>query len=380
MKLHVRGSKGILPVLALVAQGALAQSGGAAAGAVQPAKAMIIVRDSTGGRRGFIITPLIDSLVKRLDVVPLGSAEFVATNAALETAITAQMRPGDVSGSYHVEVVAPRAVMGLPMDVVPQGRLGFTADGIKRAWYGPGGNYLQYFEYPSVIAIETNSPASKSGVKTGDLLLAYDGLDVTKNPINMTQLLMPGREVVVKLRRDGDTRDVQMTVEKAPPDLLAERRREAFTNGMEQRRLVEAQAGAMARATSPTPSAKASVAAGMIGPYRDAPVAAMTLAPSVNGALGAAMTELDASFAVAIKGADGKRGVVVTKVPVGSLADRTGLRNGDVILRVGASDVATLSQLRVRLLDADQSGPEKVKLVILRGGKTQDITYYTRER
>jgi membrane-associated protease RseP (regulator of RpoE activity) len=370
----VKGSTGMIAALALLAHGARAQ-GGAAAGSIQPSRVMISTRDS--GRVRFMITPQIDSLIQRLNSLPVSSAEYFATEAAFDAAITAQMRSSNLS-AFRVEIATPRAAIGQPMDVVPLGRLGFTADGMKRGWYGRNGNYLQYFEYPTVIAIESNSPASRSGVKSGDMLVAYDGLDVTKNPINMTQLLVPGRDVVVKLRRDGDVRDVQMTVEKAPADLIAERRREAFGEAMDQRRQVATQAIAAARGSFPTPTPRAPVAPGTALIYREMAVGAATMAPAVNGVLGAAMTELDPGLATAINGAEGKHGVLVTRVPVGSLADRTGIRSGDVILAVDASEVSTVAHFRARIAQAEQNGQEKLKFGILRGGKLVEITYFTR--
>jgi S1-C subfamily serine protease len=280
---------------------------------------------------------------------------------------------------FEISVTTPRAAMRTKVDLIPRGTLGFTADGFNRRFYSAAGDHLQYFEYPTVVAIESNSPAARAGVRSGDLVVAYDGLDVKSNWINMTQLLTPGRELTVKLRREGDTRDVVMSVEKAPERLMAERRAHA---AMEERRVVEVQAMAGGRAPTPAAIARTPVAAGGVGGgYREVSgVAAATMAPSMNGVLGAAMTEVDADLAKVVRGMDGKRGVLVTRVPTGSLADRTGLRGGDVILRVDGSDVATVSQFRVRIMLAEQSDQEKVKLTILRDEKTQEITYFTRER
>ena len=366
---------------ALLASGAHAQ--GAAAGA-QPSKVMIATKDSAGGvRRMYVITPLIDSLVRRLNVLPMGSAEFIATNNALQAAINDLPRPGGtVGGTFQVEISAPRMAVRTAVDVVPRGTLGFTADGYNRRFTNATGDYLQYFEYPTVVAIEANSPASRAGVKVGDLVVAYNGDDVRANWINMTQLLTPGRDISVKLRREGDLRDVTMEVAKAPADLMADRRASA---AMDERRMVESQAvmAAAAAGRAPTPPgaiARAPVAAGGFGgSLREVPVAA-TIAPGMNGVFGAAMTDVDADLAKVLRGMDGRRGVLVTRVPNGSLADRTGLRSGDVILRVDASDVSTVSQFRVRLSLAEQSGQEKVKLTILRDEKTQEILYYTRDR
>jgi serine protease Do len=366
-----------LAAAGLPIQGARAQA--AVAGA--QAKVMVIAKDTSGRmNRVVLITPVIDSLVKRLNGLPIGSAEFVATNAALQEAF--RDLPLPQGGTFEISISTPRAVMRTPVDVVPRGTLGFTADGYNRSFFGAGGNFLQYFEYPTVVAIEPNSPASRAGVRAGDLVVAYNGDDVKANWINMTQLLTPGREITVKLRHDGDTRDVVMSVEKAPPSLIADRRASA---SMEEKRMVEAQAVAAAAARAPSPPitiTRTPVAAGTVvgRALRDMPAGAATMAPAMNGVLGAAMTDVDPDLARVVRGMNGKRGVLVTRVPSGSVADRTGLRSGDVILRVDASDVATVSQFRVRMMLAEQSGQEKVKLTILRDEKTQEITYFTRER
>jgi membrane-associated protease RseP (regulator of RpoE activity) len=363
---------------ALLASGARAQ---AAAGGAQPSKLMIATKDTTGrvNRVDFVITPLIDSLVRRLNVLPLGSPEFLATNRALQAAINDLPRPaGGVVGTFQVEIAGPRMAVRTPVDVVPRGTLGFTADGYNRHYINPTGDYLQYFEYPTVVAIEANSPASRAGVKVGDLLIAYNGDDVRSNWINMTQLLTPGRDIAVKLRREGDLRDVTMEVDKAPANLLADRRAAV---AMDERRAVEVMAAAGSRAPSaPVAIARTPVAAGAVGgSLRDAPVGASTMAPAMmNGVLGAAMTDVDADLAKVVRGMDGKRGVLITRVPAGSPADRTGLRSGDVILRVDASDVATVAAFRVRIMLAEQSRQERVKLTILRDEKTQEIIYFTR--
>jgi membrane-associated protease RseP (regulator of RpoE activity) len=363
---------------ALPAHGARAQ---ATAGSAQPTKVMVMTKDTSGRtNRVVLITPLIDSLVKRLNDLPIGSAEFNSTNAALQAAF--RELPLPPGGTFEIAVTGPRAVMRTAVDVVPRGTLGFTADGFNRRFVNAGGDYLQYFEYPTVVSIEGNSPASRAGVRVGDRVIAYNGDDVKTNWINMTQLLTPGRDITVKLRHDGDTRDVVMSVEKAPPALIADRRAYA---SMEERRVVETQAVVAAAGRAPTPPvaiARTPVAAGTVvgTQLRELPPGAATIAPAMNGVLGAAMTDIDPDLAKVVRGMDGKRGVLITRVPSGSVADRTGLRSGDVILRVDASEVATVSQFRVRMMLAEQSGQEKVKLTILRGEKTQEITYFTRER
>src|SRR4051812_30645093 len=98
--------------LALLASAARAQ-GGVAAGSTQSARVMIVAKDTTS-----LKLFVIDSLAKRLNGLPVGSAEFVAANAALEAALKELPRPAGASSGYRFEITAPRAmVRATPMDV-----------------------------------------------------------------------------------------------------------------------------------------------------------------------------------------------------------------------------------------------------------------------
>jgi S1-C subfamily serine protease len=78
------------------------------------------------------------------------------------------------------------------------------------------------------------------------------------------------------------------------------------------------------------------------------------------------LTARDASELNLPRGVGGA--VVVNVVPTGAAA-RAGLRPGDVILKVGTTDVRSLSQTSTAL-DAVPSG-EMTRLVIWRGGSEQ---------
>jgi hypothetical protein len=377
-----------LAAVALLAPGApaLAQQVGGA----QPAKVMVTARDSSRRETEVLImrqtSARIDSLVKRLNGLALGSAEYVATEDTLRAAFRELPHPTTATaatGGKYTIVATPRATLKYTvLDIVPSGWFGFQADGINRRWDEPTGSYVQYFEYPTVVSIEASSPALRAGMRTGDALIAYDGLDLRRNPINLTRLLTPGREVMVKLRRDGEAKDVLIAVDKAPPSLMAERRQSAaaemvtttalrgtlIVDSLERRMIEERVAVGRALATATSTTSPQAVRG-----TRPPAVAAATLAPS--GVLGAAMTDVDVDLAKAIVGMDGKRGVLVTVVRPGSPAERTGLKSGDVILRVGANEVWSTAHLRARLQQAEMDGVEKVRLTVLRAGKTTDLLY-----
>jgi membrane-associated protease RseP (regulator of RpoE activity) len=378
---------------ALLAAADIAVAQGVSAGAM-PTKATIVVRgDSTRRAEEVNVVRLsarIDSLARRLNELPLNSPEYFSTYDSLQTAMQSLPRPTAFarSGTYSIQL-APTRLRTTVMDIIPQGWFGFQADGIARKSDEPTGQWVQYAEYPTVVSVEGNSPASRSGVAVGDLLLAFNGNDLRRTPVNFTRLLTPGTEVGIRLRRDGEAKDLTITVEKAPAALMVERRAQANAQAMAEGGRVVMLVDSADKRTAEMRS-NAVVAAGARGggggsmiartiPGR--PVAAqgiVSVTPMAVGVLGAAMSAVDASLAESIVGLKGKRGVFVERVPDGSLADRIGLRRGDVILRVEKSDVASTNQLRVWLQQAEIDHREKIRLQVLRAGKTQELTYIPR--
>jgi S1-C subfamily serine protease len=260
-------------------------------------------------------------------------------------------------------------------DATPRGWLGFTADGVQRNWMEADGLYVQHLEYPTVVEVDPDSPAAKVGVKFGDVLLAYDGADLRRNTINLTRLLAPGRTVSVKLRRDGESKDFSIVVEKAPPTLLAERRAAAVGRILVpsrtpmadtlERRLVEAQASvAMAGARGGGGALRAT----------RAPSAMVGAMP--RGYLGAAMTDLDPAALAFVSGDKATNGVFVSAVPSGSPAARMGLLGGDLIVGIGDVPVLSMGQLYREL--ASRGADRVTQFSVLRKGKIEKLTYEPR--
>jgi hypothetical protein len=374
----------VVAVGVMFAGGAGAQ---VAAGASQPSMVIVTTKDTALMGR----IRAIDSLMQKQRNLPIGSPEFAAIDSTLRLIFREMPRPpAVVNGQFQISVAKPKAALGAsPMDALPRGTLGFTASGVNQVWYTPGGVWVRYFEYPTVVTLEENSPASRAGVRFGDSLVAYNGLDVRAQAINVTSLLTPGREVSVRLHRDGDAREITVPVEKASDRLMIERRadaaRELSLESAERRtfetqgRMLVEERAAMAATRVPYPQGgnPPAAAAGTFvpSPQGGGRVSRATVAPAASGVLGAAMVNVDKDLASSIKGMDGKQGVYVTFVPQGSLADRAlGLRGGDVILRVESSEVENVGQLRVRLQAAEQTS-DRIKVFVMRAGKRHELTY-----
>lgn len=68
--------------------------------------------------------------------------------------------------------------------------------------------------YPVIVSVRPGSPADSAGLMVGDTLVAYDGVDITRNRV----LLAPpaGTQVIVRYRRGGNEREVIMTSTPVP--------------------------------------------------------------------------------------------------------------------------------------------------------------------
>ena len=68
-----------------------------------------------------------------------------------------------------------------------------------------------------------------------------------------------------------------------------------------------------------------------------------------------------------------QRGVLVTSAAVGSLAYGSGLRDGDVIVRVAGEPVRTVAELRERVQMAVDDGESAVELDCVREKKARKV-------
>jgi serine protease Do len=173
-----------------------------------------------------------------------------------------------------------------------------------------------------VAGVRADSPAAKVGIKTGDVIVEYDGQAVSQ-PHELSERIAAtpvGKTVTVKVLRDGQ----EMTLSPT-------------TMGMEARPERGERAPGRGRAEEPQ-----------------------------TGKFGLALHPLTPEIAQRV-GTTEKQGLVVQAVRKGSPADQAGLRRGDVITEVNRRPLANVDELRAAL---EQSTPDKpaVLLIHRRGG------------
>jgi hypothetical protein len=258
-----------------------------------------------------------------------------------------------------------------PRPVVASGWIGIVVSGAPTVLrLQRDETMLRYLTYPEIVSVDPSSPAQRAGLAPGDTLLAYDGRDVRASEISMTRLLRPRATVRVRVRRDGRVRELPVVVADAPTRIKLRRTDE----------LRDAQEPWGARGgpvVAPFPEPPAAPRGPMSLPARaaGAPVPAMAPFPPAfelaNGVAGAQLVTVSEGLRRSL----GLRsGVLVTSVPVGSPAGESGLREGDVIVRVGSQAVRSVLEVRQLVARAAEEGGRAVPLDVVREKQRRTVT------
>ena len=173
-----------------------------------------------------------------------------------------------------------------------------------------------------VSSVEAGGPADKAGIQPGDIILKYNGHDVstaTDLP-RMVGDTKPGTKATITVWRKGESRDLPITIAEMQPDKVAK---------------TEAKK---------TPAPKA----------------------SASNTLGIAVSDIPADQKKALKLTNG---VMVDAVE--GPAARAGFQKGDIILRIGDTDITSAKQFDAVAQNVDPS--KMVAVLVRRGDNTQFV-------
>lgn len=259
---------------------------------------------------------------------------------------------------------------------IPRGWIGIVAQGpALEPRVEDGQLIVRYFSYPVIVSVDPSSPAQRAGIVPSDTLIAYNGRDVRDNDISLTRLLRPASRINVRVLRDGKLREIPVTVAAAPTRIVQRRASE----GPMSPEWVISGVPPMApfpRSPAPPPSGVRGGSArsgGMAQPGSGT----VTTSPGVNfvfttnGILGAEMSTLTEGLAQAV---GVSAGVLVTRAPEGLPANESGLRDGDVIVKLDGRPVASVSQLRALVQSVSNNGERSADAEIVRNRRSQKIS------
>jgi serine protease Do len=171
-----------------------------------------------------------------------------------------------------------------------------------------------------VSDVTPDGPASKAGLKRGDIITAIDGVKTneTTQLRNLVSMAGKGKKVRVDLRRDGKDRSVDVTLGELPAD----------------------------RGSAPGASEPQAEGDGLFA--------------------GITVQELDAAARGRLRAPPHVEGVWVSQVEPGSRAASLGLRSGDIIIEVNRIETPTVESFRKAAKGTDK----RALLLVYRDGVT----------
>ena len=302
-------------------------------------------RRLTGSERA-AASKAIDRTIRELEAAYAESMRENTVAAGQREAIVQRTRTPSAQafGYSYIEAVRTR------------GYLGVTFDGAMAEAAPPNPDrIIRFFQYPRIALVEGNSPAERAGVLVGDTVLALNGDDLREREFSFAKLLVPNAIVTLRVQRAGSARDVKVKVGETP---------EYYARRIEARE--------MPAQLAPAPGVSGQVR--VYGEQSPLPTRSSAGAPpvlvfSTQSVMGARFETVTEGLGKAL---GVKSGVLVIRSGPGTPAYRSGLRDGDVVVRVGNDDVATVSQFLNALNRYEQDG--EARLLFVRDGKRQDLT------
>jgi serine protease Do len=177
--------------------------------------------------------------------------------------------------------------------------------------------------------VDKTGPAARSGLQMGDVIVEVEGKPIEDSRALHLQVsaMAPGAKVHLRFLRDGQTRDVTVTLAEVP---AKETKAAPAPSSMEK------------------PSAR----------------------EKAQDRLGVAVMELTPEIAQQLKLPSHVKGIVVAGVESGSVADEAGLQPGDVIEQANRKPVRTVADFQSRLANGDSNS---LLLLVNRDGHTRYI-------
>jgi C-terminal processing protease CtpA/Prc len=186
-----------------------------------------------------------------------------------------------------------------------------------------------------VSDVTTNSPADDAGIKTGDVIVEFDGTKVYDNDdlVSEVRRTKPGTEVQIGVNRNGQKQNLKATIGRLP------RERRTYS-------------------------------------FNVPPIPRMRIAPRFSWSnssvsYGLTIEELNRQLGEYF-GAPNGRGLLVKSVERGSEAEKSGFKAGDVIVKVGndaVDDVGEFMEILREYKDGD-----KATIEVVRKGSTQKLS------
>ena len=293
--------------------------------------------------------------------VPAAAAALAALLAAAFVHAPLQAQEGQEGGEEDVRREEVRVVRaGVPG--AEGGWLGIRVEDLDAESADEAG--LDTPRGARITGVREESPAAGAGLEEGDVVVRFAGEEVRSvaHLVRLVRETPPGREVAVRVLRDGDGRDLSLEV-GGRPGMRVHVRGAPGWRGMDGERMkrlhermerVREHMGEMSDSLERVAPRVREFMVHAGGP------------PRLGVRMQALTDQLAEHFGVGDRG-----GVLVASVREGSAAAGAGLEAGDVIVRFGDADVEDPADL-ARAVHEAEAGPVSVTLV--RDGDERTLT------
>jgi predicted metalloprotease with PDZ domain len=316
----------------------------------------------------------LDRIITQYRVRSVRLAQLAAENQA-RSFVQVQVGP-ITSAAAAASNMANALTESIAREATPRGWIGIVLSGAAtEARVERGEMILHYFSYPVIASVDPSSPAQRAGLAPNDTLLAYNGRDVRDADISMTRLLRPNAKVVVRVRRDARVREFPVIVAETPARIRQRRDDEMHDTRTTWALTGPPSAPVFPRAPTPPPAMvgvprtpRGPMSVGVTAPLPPLPP---TFSFITNGIAGAQMVTVTEGLGRTL---GLQSGVLVANAPAGSPAAESGLRDGDVIVKVEGQLVRNVAELRDLIARAVENGDRAVELETVRERRMLRLT------
>ncbi len=211
---------------------------------------------------------------------------------------------------------------------------------------------LQLAEVRGAIVgkVVEGSPAARAGLQENDVILSFDDQKV----LNRAQFFLllidsaPGKNLTLGISRNGETQNISVEIGYRRASALVEQRRQAYQTGTSlapagEREKDERSKDAGLSKDVPPPQKGSDEKSASLLQYIEPVKGIQQMANASRFYLGVTTSELNEQLAQYFNVAGG--GVLVTEVTAGGMAEGTGFKAGDCIIRINDDAVTSTMDL-----------------------------------
>lgn len=314
--------------------------------------------------------------------------QFGDVDAPTRAALTAQIASARAMANVTRALAGQQRQLIFSTRSAPRGYLGVVLESEQRTRIRDGKVFTEFVSPSVVLSVTAGSPAARAGIEAGDTIVAL-GRASLPGEVLMSEVVKPGEKLPVKLRRRGGERVMNVVVGNDPNagsapsiayyDINGETMR--VCNGENCSTTITGMRGQMgvpgnvAVTVPPAPPGVAVAPRAIPAPAPTPSVRVFERGTSWSATdysiAGAMMTSINSDLEE-LTGVD--EGILVLRVAPGTPAAASGLRGGDVIIRVNDDECSGVRDLQRAVQRASTRGGRSVSLVVNRKKNEHAIT------